>query len=143
MLRMLLIGYLFVIRSERRLCEKCISASLIVGSVGSIWRTGCPTIPPSLRNGTAPRLQPASPAVRAGGGTVRSYRTGLGARRGSGRQYDHGRRQSREETEGRRQRTSDPDDDLADLLVAFEEAVCLHRFGERKNARDRRTECAV
>jgi len=53
MLRMLLIGYLFGIRSERRCARRYISTSLIAGSAGSIWPTGCPTIPPSPRTGMA------------------------------------------------------------------------------------------
>ena len=50
MLRMLLVGYLFGIRSERRLRQALhldISTSPIAGFAGSIWPTECQTIPPS------------------------------------------------------------------------------------------------
>jgi transposase len=44
MLRMLLVGYLFGIRSERRLCEEVHLNLAYLGSAGSIWPTECPTI---------------------------------------------------------------------------------------------------
>src|SRR5215217_8962181 len=43
MIRILLIGYCFGIRSERRLCGKCISTWPIAGSVGLGLRAMCPT----------------------------------------------------------------------------------------------------
>jgi len=53
MIRMLLVGYCFGIRSERRLCEECISIWPIGGSAGSAWMVRCRTTPPSQRTAMA------------------------------------------------------------------------------------------
>jgi Transposase domain (DUF772) len=53
MIQMLIVGYCFGIRSERRLCEEATSASLTGGSVGSGSTARCPTIRPSRRTGMA------------------------------------------------------------------------------------------
>src|SRR6187401_2866371 len=53
MIRMLLVGYCFGIRSERRLCEECISIWPIGGSAGSAWMVRCRSTPPSRRTAMA------------------------------------------------------------------------------------------
>src|SRR5271167_1459642 len=50
LVRMLLVGYCYGIRSEWRLCEEVhLNLSLTVGSVGSASTARCRTTPPSLR----------------------------------------------------------------------------------------------
>jgi len=44
MIRMLIVGYCYGIRFERKLCEEVELHWLIDGSAGSISMTGCPTI---------------------------------------------------------------------------------------------------
>ena len=51
-IRMLLVGYCFGIRSERRLCEEVHLNLPTGGSSVSGWRGPCPTTPPSRRTGT-------------------------------------------------------------------------------------------
>ena len=100
---MLLVGYLFGIRSERRLCEEVHQPRLSLVLPARFGRPGAG--PLHLLQEPAwpvPRLRPASPTVRAGRRAVRSGRTGSGARLSGGRQHDHGRRQPREEAEGGR-----------------------------------------
>jgi hypothetical protein len=53
MIRMLIVGYCFGIRSERRLCEEVHLIWLTAGSAGSVWRAVFRTIPPSRRTGMA------------------------------------------------------------------------------------------
>jgi hypothetical protein len=51
MIRMLVIGYCFGIRSERRLCEEVHLTWPIAGSVGSVWKIRCPITRRSQRTG--------------------------------------------------------------------------------------------
>ena len=53
MIRMLIIGYCFGIRSERRLCEEVHLNLATGGSAGSGSTAMCPIIPPSRRTGMA------------------------------------------------------------------------------------------
>src|SRR5687768_3102907 len=52
-IRMLLVGYCFGIRSERRLCEEVHLNLATGGSAVLGWRAPCPTTPPSRRTDTA------------------------------------------------------------------------------------------
>jgi hypothetical protein len=53
MIRMLIVGYCFGIRSERRLCQEVHSIWLTGGSAGSGSTVMSPIIPPSRRTGMA------------------------------------------------------------------------------------------
>ena len=53
MIRMLIVGYCFGIRSERRLCEEAHLIPPIAGSAGSAWRAASRITRPSRRTGTA------------------------------------------------------------------------------------------
>src|SRR5262245_5289672 len=53
MIRMLLIGYCFGIRSERRLCDEVHSIWPTGGSAGSVWMGRCQITRRSPRTGTA------------------------------------------------------------------------------------------
>ena len=53
MIRMLLIGYRYSIRSKRRLCQDVKLNLASVGSAASVWRTRCRTIRRSRSTGTA------------------------------------------------------------------------------------------
>ena len=53
MIRMLLVGYLYGIRSETRLCEEVHLTWPIGGSAGLGWTVMCPSARPSPRTATA------------------------------------------------------------------------------------------
>ena len=63
LIRMLIIGYCYGIRSERRLCEEVHLNLAYRGSAGSAWRAKCRTIRPFPRTAMAASARAISCAI--------------------------------------------------------------------------------
>ena len=80
MIRMLLVGYVFAIRSERRICAKFRSTLPIAGSASSVSKTKYPTTPVfcRARQEALPTERCPTPGVRGCGGDEHCGRAGWG-----------------------------------------------------------------